>query len=202
MNVRVLHKYWVLLFRCSCSICSAHLGAPASRPISPELGTTTKVTPYFHFSELIINVWRFQLVARTCISVWPSSLRFPVSCCFHDADSTSGRALLLLKRMFLHMALPQTPGSTCSPGKASPNTGWPWKAKCHFKFANASCHHFWARPKPWSEPSLGLGETKFKPRMRSGTSSPSRIILRFPAHHWLAHLGTSCHWFSVLRNIK
>lgn len=54
---------------------------------------------------------------------------------------------MLLKRMFLRMALPQTPGSTCSPGKASPNTGWPWKAKCHFKFANASCHHFWGQTK-------------------------------------------------------
>lgn len=100
------------------------------------------------------------------------------------------------------MALPQTPGSTCRPGKASPNTGWPWKAKCHFKFANASCHHFRARPKPWSEPSLGLRETKVEPRMKSGTSSPSCIILMFPACHWLARPSTSCLWFSVLCNIR
>lgn len=132
----------------------------------------------------------------------PQSQRFPVRCCFHAAIRTSGRALLLLKRMFLHMALPQTPGNTCSPGKASPNTGWPWKAKCHFKFANASCHRFWARQKPWSEPSLGLGETKFKHRIKSGTSSPSHVILLLPARCWLAHLGTSCRWVSVLRNIR
>lgn len=83
------------------------------------------------------------------------------------------------------MCLPQTPGSTCSPAKASPDTGWPWKAKCHFKVTNASYHRFWARPKPWSEPSLGLGETKFKPRMKSRTSSLSCNILVFPAHHRL-----------------
>lgn len=100
------------------------------------------------------------------------------------------------------MALPQTPGSTCSPGKASPDTGWPWKGKCHFKLTNASCHCFWARPKPWSEPSLGLGETKCKPRMKCGTSSLSCSILMFPTRHWLAQLDTNCRWFAVLHNTR
>lgn len=61
---------------------------------------------------------------------------------------------------------------------------------------------FGARPKPWSELSLGLGETKFEPRMKSGTSSPSSVILTLPAHGWLAHLGTGCRWLSVPRNVR
>lgn len=122
LNVIVLHKYKVLLL--CCSFCSSHLGTPGSRPLSPELGTTTKITR-LDFSKLVIIIKCFQPVARTYVSAWPSSLRFPVYFCFHTADSTSGRALLLLKKMFLHMGLPQTPGSTCSPGKASPDAGWP-----------------------------------------------------------------------------
>lgn len=77
-NVGILHKYQVLRLHCSCNTCSAHLGAPASSPISSELDTTTEVTPHFDFSKLIINLWCFQLVTRTYISVWTSSLRFPV----------------------------------------------------------------------------------------------------------------------------
>lgn len=170
-NVRVLRKHCIQLLHGSCRPAQrTQQLQPPGQPV--QNFATTKATSPFYSSELITHLPRFQLVPRTCISVCPSP-GFPFCCWFHVTASASGRELLVSKRMFSHMALPQTPGSTCIPGKASPDTGWPWKAKCHFKFANASCHHFWARPKPWSEPSPGSGEAKFEIWLKCGASSLS-----------------------------
>lgn len=106
LNVIVLHNTRVLLL--CCSFCSSHLGTPVSRPLSPELGTTTKITPHLDFSKLVIIIKCFQPVARTYVSAWPSSLRFPLCFCFHTADSTSGRGLLLLKKIFTYGSTPNT----------------------------------------------------------------------------------------------
>lgn len=191
----------MLLLRCSCHICSAHLGAPASRPVSPELGMTTKVTPHFCFSKLIINLQRFQLVTRTCIFAWPSSLRFPVCCCSRVADSTSGRAYCSWKGCFYTWLCPKHLEVLVALERPDQILGGPGKPNVISSLQTLPAITFGARPKPWSKVSLGLGETR-KSRIKCGTSSPCRAILTLPAHHWLAHLGTGCCWLSVPCNSR
>lgn len=163
-NVRILHKYQVLLLCCSCGIYSAHLEAPASSSINSELGTTIKVTPHFDFSKLIINLGCFQLVTRTYISVWTSSLRFPVSCYFHDTNSTRGRVLLLLKRVFYIWLCPKHLEVLVDPERQAWILGGPGKPNVISSLQMLPVITFEpdqspgvSRPLGWERQSLNLG---------------------------------------------